>query len=333
MLLVPGLVLCATSESTWGQIPEMFDPAGPNAESVRSVFWLVLAVCTVIFIVVGGTILAFVIRFRERTIDAETEPPQFYGSQPIELAWTLAPALTVLMLALVVIRSVIELRTAPPMQHDQRVRVVGHQWWWEFEYPDYGFSTANELVIPVSEGDQRRSIHLQLESADVIHSFWVPRLAGKTDLIPAKTNEMWLAADQEGTYFGRCAEYCGTQHAKMLIRVDVVSEAAFVQWVEQQKKPAAWNQAVQTGHDRFMELACANCHTIRGTDARGRFGPDLTHLMSRHALASGIMENTQANLTRWIKNPNLDKAGCRMPNMRLSDEDVQAIVDYLLTLR
>ncbi len=212
------------------------------------------------------------------------------------------------------------------------MRVVGHQWWWEFEYPDHGFTTANELVIPVSALAAARPIDLQLESADVIHSFWVPRLAGKTDLIPGKTNEMWIQADHEGTYFGRCAEYCGTQHAKMLIRVDAVSPESFSQWVAAQQQMARLDDAVSAGRQRFLEMACANCHTIRGADARGKFGPDLTHLMSRKTLASGIIENNRDNLTRWISHPEQVKPGCRMANMRLSDADVKNIVDYLMTL-
>ncbi len=314
------------------QTPEMLDPAGPAAESIRGLFGLLLGVTTVIFLAVGGTLFVFVARFRERADDGETEPPQLYGSQPIELAWTLAPLLTVLLLSLVVIRSVIELRVEPPVAGDQRVRVVGHQWWWEFEYPDHSVTTANELVMPISDRETERPVYLQLESADVIHSFWVPRLAGKTDLIPGKTNEMWIQADLEGTFHGRCAEFCGTQHAKMLIRIDAVSPERFASWVAEQQRPAKEVAGVMEGRTRFMNLACANCHAIRGTEAVGRFGPDLTHLMSRKTLASGIMDNNRENLTRWISDPNEDKDGCRMPDMRLSDDDVNQIVDYLITL-
>tara|TARA_A100001391_G_scaffold199160_1_gene181735 strand:- start:2097 stop:3170 length:1074 start_codon:yes stop_codon:yes gene_type:complete len=338
-------ILVATVNAD-AQIPEVFHPAGPAAESIADLFWLVIAVCSVIFLVVTGTLIVFIHRFRERADDGETEPPQLYGSQPIELAWTVAPLMIVLVLALVVIRSVVDLRGEPPAQNAERVRVVGHQWWWEFEYPQHGFTTANELVIPVSDEATNRPVYLQLESADVIHSFWVPRLAGKTDLIPGKTNQMWIQADQEGTFAGRCAEYCGTQHAKMLIRVRVVSPADYATWISHQQqnalppsteRPAESPSETKTtgalaGHARFMELACANCHTIGGTHATGKFGPDLTHLMSRETLAAGIMDNDREHLTRWIKDPNLDKSGCRMPDMRLSDTDVKQIVDYMITL-
>lgn len=324
------LWMCMQSQAR-AQIPVVFDAAGPAAESIATLFWLVIAVCTAIFMAVTGTLVVFVYRFRERADDGETEPPQLYGSQPIELAWTVAPLMIVLVLALVVIRSVIELRGKPPLENAERVRVVGHQWWWEFEYPEHDFTTANELVIPVSDETESRPIHLQLESADVIHSFWVPRLAGKTDLVPGRTNEMWIEASQAGTFFGQCAEYCGTQHAKMLIRVSAVTPAEFEAWALSQRK-AAVSDTASVGRDRFMDLACANCHTIRGTFAAGKFGPDLTHLMSRETIAAGILPNDRQHLTRWIKDPNLDKSGCRMPDMRLSDTEVKNIVDYMMTL-
>jgi cytochrome c oxidase subunit 2 len=326
------VAVAAVCGTACGQTPEVFDPAGPGAEAIRGHLFLVLGVAAVIFGLVGGSLAVFVLRFRERAGDADVEPPQIYGSRPIEIAWTLAPFLTVFVLALVVIRSVVEIRSAPPSPDRVRVRVVGHQWWWEFEYPDHGFTTANELVIPASDADAARPIELQLESADVIHSFWVPRLAGKTDLIPGRTNWMWIQADHEGTYFGRCAEYCGTQHARMLIRVDAVSPEQFSQWVAAQQQTARNDSAVSQGRTRCMEMACANCHTIRGTRASGKFGPDLTHLISRKTLASSVIENNRDNLTRWIGDPQQVKAGCRMPNMRLSDTDTKSLVDYLLTL-
>ncbi len=322
----------ASALACWAQTPVVFDPAAPPARSIRSLFFLVLAIAAAIFVLVGGSLLVFVARFRERKGEEDTEPPQLYGSQPIEVAWTFAPLLIVLVLCLVVVRSVFEMRPDPPAADGVRVRVVGHQWWWEFEYPEQGITTANELVIPVSEGAEARPIFLQLESADVIHSFWAPRLAGKTDLIPGKTNHMWIQADRVGTYVGRCAEYCGTQHANMLIRVEAVSPEAFAQWVRRQRTPAREDASVAPGRRRFMQLACANCHTIRGTAAKGRFGPDLTHLMSRETLAAGVMRNNRMNLTRWIADPAQDKAGCRMPDMRLSGEDIRQIADYLLTL-
>ncbi|WP_158265120.1 cytochrome c oxidase subunit II [Blastopirellula marina] len=316
------------------QAPEMFNPASPDGSAIRDLFYLVMAISTVIFLLVIGALVYFVVRFRDPpgAPRDDTEPPQIYGSQPIEIAWTLAPTLIVLVLSLVVIRSVIAMRADPPTDESFRIRAVGHQWWWEFEYPEYGFTTANELVIPVSDEETAHEINLQLESADVIHSFWVPKLAGKTDLVPARTNRMRLQANEPGLYEGRCAEYCGTQHARMLIRVTAMPEADFEKWVENQKLPAVVDASVEAGRKIFMDQACANCHNIRGEPAHGKFGPDLTHLMSRDMIAAGVLENNRENLAAWLTDPDQVKPGSRMPNMRLSPTEVKQLVDYLMTL-
>ncbi len=325
---------CILATLAWSSTASggILDPAGANAQALANLFWLVVAICSVIFLAVFSTLAVFIVRFRERLDDGKSEPPQIYGSEPIEIAWMVAPAMVVLILALVTVRSIIELREIPKGPTAETVRVVGHQWWWEFEYPEYGFTTANEIVIPVSQKDAMRSVALQLESADVIHSFWVPRLAGKTDNVPGRTNMMWIQSDQEATYFGRCAEYCGTQHTKMLFRVDVVSESAYRDWVKKQQQPAVDRPAFHAGRDRFLEMSCANCHTIRGTPAVGKFGPDLTHLMSRKTLGSATIDNNPENLKEWLRDPDQFKADCYMPNFRLNKEDLQLITNYLATL-
>ncbi len=315
-----------------GEVPGMFDPASPSAESIRGLFIFVLAITGVIFVLVGGAMAVFIWRFRERPEQADTEPPQLYGSHPIELAWTVAPLITVLVIALVVVRSVLEMRAEEPGEHAIQVRVIGHQWWWEYEYVESGVVTANELVVPLSDSDNPQTIHLQLESADVIHSFWVPQLAGKTDLIPGRVNRMEFVPTRLGTFTGQCAEYCGTQHANMLLRVNVVTPEEYAIWLEQQKQPAALVEG-SAGQQRFMELACFNCHTIRGTRAKGKFGPDLTHLMSRQMLASGMIPNDHQNLLDWLLDPQDIKPGCRMPNMRLKPEDAEHLAKYLETLK
>lgn len=316
------------------QAPDMFNPASPDATEIRELFYLVLAISAIIFLLVGGALAYFIIRFRDPpgAPRDDSEPPQIYGSQPIEIAWTLAPTLIVFVLSLVVIRSVIAMRSETPVAGELRVRAVGHQWWWEFEYPDLGFTTANQLVIPTSEEDAEKPVYMQLESADVIHSFWVPKLAGKTDLVPAQTNRMRLQADTPGIYEGRCAEYCGTQHARMLIQVTAVSQAEFDAWAENQKKNAVVAPGVDEGRQIFMAQACANCHTIRGEPAVGKFGPDLTHLMSRSTIAAGVLENNRENLSDWLADPDNAKPGSHMPNMRLSPTEVKQLVDYLMTL-
>ncbi len=311
---------------------EMLGPKGRNAEAIAGIFWLVVAVCMIIFLVVGITLATFIVRFRERVDDGKTEPPQLYGSEPIEVAWTLAPAMVVLVIGLVTVRSVIDLKHIPSGTNTEKIRVVGHQWWWEFEYPGYGFTTANEMVIPVSTETRPRNAALQLESADVIHSFWVPTLAGKTDNVPGKTNRMWIDSNVPGTYFGRCAEYCGTQHTKMLFRVDVVSEEAYREWVANQSRPAVNDPSVAEGRKLFLTMACANCHTVRGTRAKGLFGPDLTHFMSRKTIGSGVIENNPENLTGWLLDPDKYKLDCYMPDMRLGEKEAQQISEYLQTL-
>ncbi|MCC9606464.1 cytochrome c oxidase subunit II [Blastopirellula sp. JC732] len=331
--LALALVACCPLLAT-AQSPDMFNPSSPDAAEIRELFYLVLAISAIIFLLVGGALAYFIVRFRDPpgAPRDDTEPPQIYGSQPIEIAWTLAPTLIVFVLSLVVIRSVIAMRSDPPEAGVIRVRAVGHQWWWEFEYPDYGFTTANELVIPSSEVDAEKPVYLQLESADVIHSFWIPKLAGKTDLVPGQTNRMRLQADTPGLYEGRCAEYCGTQHARMLIRVNAVEMAEFEKWIENQKRPAVVAPGVEAGRQIFMDQACANCHTIRGEPAVGKFGPDLTHLMSRETIAAGVLENNRENLSDWLADPDHAKPGSRMPNMRLSPTEVKQLVDYLMTL-
>jgi len=311
----------------------MFDPAGPSAASIRELLMLVSAIAAVIFVVVIGTLIYCVIRFRERSATRAAEPPQIYGSNPIETAWTVGPILIVFVLTLVIIRTVVEARQADLQPGAMTVRVIGHQWWWEFEYPEQGVVAANEMHIPVSSPKQRQPIRLQLESADVIHSFWAPRLAGKTDLIPGRINNMWIEGTSPGVFHGQCAEFCGTQHANMLIRVVVESREEFERWAAAQRQPAVSDESVAAGRSLFMAKTCANCHTIRGTPAAATVGPDLTHFRSRETIAACELPNTRANLERWLADPAAVKPGCRMPNLNLPKAEIDAIVSYLETLR
>ena len=213
------------------------------------------------------------------------------------------------------------------------VIVIGHQYWWEFRYPKLGIVTANELHIPVSDLDHSTPTFLRLLSADTDHSFWVPELAGKTDLIPNHPNRMWMDPQREGVFLGQCAQYCGTQHAKMLLRVSVDRAEDFSAWVRAQQKPAVEDPSAIAGRRVFEQNACMNCHAVGGTPADGRFGPDLTHLMSRATIAAGAAENTHDNLRLWIQNPSAIKPGSLMPAMKLSDADLDAVVSYMETLR
>ncbi|HXT60547.1 MAG TPA: cytochrome c oxidase subunit II, partial [Pirellulales bacterium] len=323
-----------------GESPSIFDSASPAADSIGNLSILVLAVAGLIFLVVEGILFYCVFRFRRRGQDA-AEPPQVYGSKSIEIAWTAAPALIVFFLMLVITRTLWEVEVDPPSPQagDQTlfVTVVGRQWWWEYRYEYYdgrklGLVTANELHIPASAEDAARRTYLRLESADVCHSFWVPRLAGKTDLIPGQTNQMWLEARGPGVYVGQCAEYCGTQHAGMLLRVIAEEPADFERWLEHEAQPAADLPSARSARDAFLAQSCVNCHRVRGTPAQGGYAPELTHLMARKTLASGLLENNRENLDRWVGDPQSIKPGCLMPDFKLSDADRQRIVEYLLTL-
>ena len=335
-----GVILFADGMTSVQDL-SIFNPASPPAESIRSLFVLVLAVTAAIFLVVEGVLLYSIVRFRRSAPDGH-EPPQVYGSMPIEIAWTAAPMLIVFLLALILTRTEFEVRvdphTPPVGSKPLYVTVIGHQWWWEFIYDKYegqdlGIIAANELHIPAGDLDAARPVYLTLKSADVCHSFWVPRLAGKTDLIPGRTNQMWFQTNQQGLFLGQCAEYCGTQHAHMLLRVNVDSSSAFRNWLENQQKPAVDDPAVRTGRDVFLSQSCVNCHRVRGTTARGTYAPDLTHLMSRQTLASGMIPNTRDQLKAWLMDPQQIKSGCLMPAFGLSGLEADLLVSYLMTLK
>jgi cytochrome c oxidase subunit II len=320
----------------------IFDPASPEAGAIYNLSFLVLAITGFIFVVVEGVLIYVVIRFRNRSGDKTSEPPQFYGSKPIEIAWTAAPAIIVFILALVTTRTLWEVNAPPPVGRPGDatlfVTVIGHQWWWEYRYEAYdgrklGFTTANELHIPVSEEGKPRPVSLSLKSADVCHSFWIPRLAGKTDLIPGRTNHMGFQANKLGLFVGQCAEYCGTQHANMLLRVTVDSPEQFERWLGNEASSAVDDSAGHEGKSVFLSQSCVNCHRVRGTSAQGGYAPDLTHLMGRQTLAAGMVPNTIGNLRHWVDNPAVIKPGCLMPAFGLSEHECGLVVDYLKSLR
>jgi cytochrome c oxidase subunit II len=311
----------------------VFSPVSTPASEISTVAWFVLAISAAIFVAVAGLLLYSVMRFRARPGDAQREPPQLYGSNPIEFAWTAIPFLIVVVLVLTTIRTIYDVQAAAEPPGAIHVRVIGHQWWWEFQYPDLGIVTANELHVPLSDPAHPTPTWFELESADVAHSFWVPRLAGKTDLIPNKINTMWIDPHQAGVYLGQCAEFCGTQHAMMLIRVVVEPRPAFDQWVAEQRLPAVAQDAIAHGRQVFQENACASCHTVKGTPAHGTYGPDLTHLMSRQTVGSGVATNTPDHLKIWVREPARMKPGVLMPAMNLSASDLDDIVTWMVTLK
>jgi cytochrome c oxidase subunit 2 len=325
--------LCGAAPTDPSQIPNIFAPQSTPAHSIFHLSLLVLAITGAIFAVVFSLLAYSVTKFRKRVDDDGREPPQVYGSNQVELAWTVIPILIVLVLFLATARVIHSIQDAPQPPRAIEVIAIGHQFWWEFRYPALGVVTANELHVPVSNSSNPTPTFLTLLSADTDHSFWVPRLAGKTDLIPNRVNHTWIDPEQTGLYLGQCAQYCGTQHAKMLLRVYVDSPEQFHHWVEEQKKPALGNDAVAEGRRIFESTACVNCHAVSGTIADGHFGPDLTHLMSRDTIASGAASNTAENLRAWIQEPDAIKPGSLMPPMQLNKKDMDALTAYLLTLR
>jgi cytochrome c oxidase subunit 2 len=243
------------------------------------------------------------------------------------------PVLIVLVLFVATARVIHAIQDAPKPAGAVDVTVIGHQFWWELRYPELGIVTANELHVPVSDPAHPTPTFLKLLSADTDHSFWVPRLAGKTDLIPNRVNYMWIDPHDVGVYVGQCAQYCGIQHAKMLLRVYVDSRDQFDKWVRDEKQSVVTDEATEEGRRIFETTACINCHSISGTVANGRLGPDLTHLMSRDTIASGAAPNTPENLKAWIRDPDSVKPGSLMPGMKLNEHDLDMLTAYLQTLR
>jgi cytochrome c oxidase subunit II len=313
--------------------PSIFAPASTPAYTIYGFSLFVITITAAIFVVVAGLLVYVIYKYKERDGQPQSEPPQIYGSVQVELAWTVIPVIIVLVLFLTTTRIIFAVQNQAEPKSAINVDVIGHQFWWEFRYPKLHIVTANELHIPVSSQQQPQPTFLRLFSADVVHSFWVPQLAGKTDLIPNHPNQMWMEPNAPGLYVGQCAQFCGVEHAKMLIRVYVDTPEQFDAWVKDQQQPAAVTPAVAAGRRIFETEACMNCHTINGTAAKGTVGPDLTHLMSRSTIADGAVLNTTQNLHAWIQDPNNLKPGSLMPAMQLSDQELDQVVAYLSTLR
>jgi cytochrome c oxidase subunit II len=309
--------------------PTVLVPASSEADEILHLTWIITAIAAVVFVLVTGLLLYCAVRFRAG-LDAPT-PPQIASNLALEITWTVVPILIlagVVVATIRVIRNVVQPNAAAAST--LHVRVVGHQWWWEFQYPDQQVTTANEAHVPVGE-----MVEFQLESDNVIHSFWVPQLFGKTDVIPGHHNRIYLHADAAGVYRGQCAEFCGLQHANM--RLLIVAEPAdqFAAWVRSQQVPSATviGQQAQQGQDLFMASTCSGCHTVQGTQAQGKVGPDLTHLASRDEIAAGALPNTPADLADWLSNPQAVKPGADMPNLNLDGTSVAKLVAFLSQLK
>ncbi len=306
----------------------MFNPNSPQARDIVDLFFWSMVIGGVIFVLVTGLILYSVWRFRGRPGDGE--PHQNPGNRKLEIAWTIAPTV---LLAIIFVVTLSAMRRIDPDPAGQQpdVIVTGYSWWWHVEYPNSGVVTANEIHIPVGQ-----QVLFQLKAADVIHDFWVPELGPKKDMIPGHPgNTVWLAADEPGIYLGACAEYCGTQHAWMRIRVIAHPQEEFDEWLRQQASiPAApMSEELVRGAQIFQESTCVNCHAIAGTNANAQAGPNLTHVGSRLTLGAGIIDNTPENLGQWILNPHAIKPGVQMPGYNYSPADLRALVAYLGSLQ
>jgi cytochrome c oxidase subunit 2 len=311
----------------------IFSPVSTPAQSIYELSLFVLALTAAVFVLVFGLLAYAVMTFREKAHDDKREPPQVYGSSQVETAWTVIPVLIVLVLFLATVRVIANVQEAAKPHDAIEVTVIGHQFWWEYRYPGLDVVTANELHVPVSDPAHPTPTFLTLLSADTDHSFWAPRLAGKTDLIPNHPNSMWIEPHETGVYLGQCAQYCGVQHAKMLLRVYVEKRADFDRWIEQQRQSVFVSDAVSQGKVVFETNPCLVCHRVSGIAGNGRLGPDLTHLMSRDTIASGAALNTPENLRKWIQDPSSIKPGALMPAFQLSDRQIDELTAYLEALR
>lgn len=301
-------------------------PSSPEAGALAHLFLIDLGVAVAIFLLVTALVIGITARWRAR--GGSSDPPQTGGNRTLEIAWTVGPTIIVVLLFIASLGAMSAADPPRPASGPDLV-VIGHQWWWEIRYPRAGVVTANEIHIPVG-----RPLSVALESADVIHDFWVPQLSRKSDLVPGQRNHIWLRASTPGIYLGACAEYCGAEHAWMRLRVTAESPGAFDAWLAGQRAiPGALSGEAATGARLFHDLACVSCHTIAGTSTAGTAGPDLTHVGSRATLGAGVIDNGADGMARWLENPQAVKPGNLMPDFRLNRDEVRALVAYLGSLR
>ncbi len=307
---------------------DALDPQGPVARQVHNLAKPVFIIAALVFLLVETLVVYSAIKFRRRSEDEA--PVQVHGNVRMELTWTIIPAAVLAVVGVLTVGTIVDLDRVPKGADVVNVNVVGHQWWWEYEYPDHDVVTANELHIPTGV-----PIAITLESVDVIHSFWPPKLAGKIDVIPNRKNHMVIEAEKPGTYYGQCAEFCGLSHADMRLRVVAHQPADFDKWVTSNAEPAQSvsdaDPEAAAGAGLFRAKGCASCHRVEGF-AEGEVGPDLTHLQQRKVFAGAIFELNEKNLRRWLRNPPEEKPGSIMPNLNLTEEEITSLIAYLDTL-
>lgn len=303
------------------------NPQSPLARAIYDLGIISTIVFVFIFVVVTGGIVYAVFRFRWR--EGEPEPKQFAGNEKVEIIWTVIPFLIVVFLFALTLRGMN--RADPPPAPSPDLVVTGHQFWWQADYPESGVVTANEIHIPAG-----KPLSVRLDSKDVLHEFWVPELARKMTTVPGQQNHIWIQADKPGVYLGTCSEFCGTQHAWMRIVVVAEEPSKFEAWQQAQLQSAqtATSDPAAKGLALFQTSTCMNCHAIRGVPgANAIVAPDLTHVASRKQIGAGILENTPANMRKWLKNPQHVKPGVLMPDFNFTGQQLDELTAYLDTLR
>lgn len=298
------------------------NPAGEAGDIVQNIYGIVFILSVVVFVLVEGALVFVLIKYRNNPRSGHGRPKPVHGNTRLEVLWTVIPAIILVVIAIPTLQGIADL--AEESDENFQVTVYGHQFYFEFEYPEYdGLNVDNELHVPVGQ-----RVELTLISKDVIHSFWIPRLAGKTDIMPGQTNHMWFEASEPGTYIGQCAELCGVGHAEMRMSVVAETPEDFAAWVEAEQ--AAPSDPVAEGREIFMTI-CATCHTIDGTEADGVVGPNLTNIASSPTIA-GVLENTPENLRIWVEDPPAVKPGTAMPALGLTNDELDYVVAFLETL-
>lgn len=304
----------------------MLDPSGQVSRDVANLWWLMFWLGAAVFVVVLTLLLVSIFRGNR---DPETSMSTKGRLRMVVLGGIIIPAIIIAIVFTGSTRSLLSMGDLRESS-DVTIDVIAHQFWWEVRYPDENVVTANEIHVPVD-----RTVEIRLTSTDVIHSFWVPPLHGKIDMLPGKTNTLSLRPEETGTFRGQCAQFCGAQHANMALLVIVEEEEGYQEWVAHQSEPAAEpdeGSTVARGKEIYLSSACVYCHTIAGTASNGDLGPDLTHLASRETLAAGTLENNPGNLAGWIVDPQEIKPGNAMPAIDLTGEDLQALLEYLNSL-
>jgi cytochrome c oxidase subunit 2 len=341
--LIVALVFLATACAAHAPQDYLRQLQGSEARKASNLFKPVFWIAAFVFFFVEGLIVFAAVKFRDRP--GRDEPKQIHGNSALELTWTAIPALILAVVAVPTVLTIFSV-AAKPAPNQVKIHVVAHQWWWEYQYEGVtpAVVTANEFVIPVN-----RSVYFTLDSVDVIHSFWVPKLAGKQDVVPGRTNTLEFTAFHTGEYYGQCTEYCSLSHANMRLRAIVMTQADYDAWLRGQQAPPVAPQTAeaQQGQQIFMNNICITCHTIAGTNAQGQLGPNLTHFASRGTFAGSMFDNTSGNVDRWIHETSLLKPGVIMPRFGcgqtnaapyagmkcITDDQIALIVSYLETLK